>query len=127
MFGGGSSLPLVSASTITDESMKASFLEQIALAIIKDLKLPLPITEHQFDDKRKWRFDLAWPDRKIAVEIEGGHGGRHQRFYGYANDCEKYNQATILGWRVYRFTGEQIKSGYFDSVLKDLFKDGRGQ
>jgi len=26
-------------------------------------------------------------------------------------DCEKYNQASLDGWTLLRFTGDQIKSG----------------
>lgn len=61
---------------------------------------------------RKWRFDFAWPERLVAVELEGlthGEGGRHQRVAGFAVDCEKYNSAVMLGWRVLRFTARDLK------------------
>ena len=63
-------------------------------------------SEYRFHSIRKWRFDFAIPDKKIALEIEGGiwTEGRHNRPVGYTNDCEKYNVATMLGWRVFRFT-----------------------
>ena len=34
---------------------------------------------------RRWRFDFAWPDPMVAVEIEGGlyQSGRHQSFKGF--------------------------------------------
>jgi len=40
----------------------------------------------------------------IAVEIEGGvwTGGRHTRGAGFRQDMEKYNEATAMGWRVFR-------------------------
>lgn len=60
-----------------------------------------PEREHRFDAERLWRFDFAWPDYKIAVEIEGQ--GRHQTVDGQRKDCEKYNRATVLGWRVLRY------------------------
>jgi hypothetical protein len=61
---------------------------------------------------RKWRFDFSWPDKKIAAEIEGGiwSGGRHTRGNGFSEDCAKYNQATLLGWRVFRFTPAMVTS-----------------
>lgn len=61
--------------------------------------------EHKFDPKRRWRFDYAQIDLKIAIEIEGGVwiNGRHTRGSGYLSDMEKYNAAQILGWRVFRF------------------------
>jgi len=60
---------------------------------------------------RKWRFDYAHPKSKIAIEIEGINPhkmGRHQTFVGYSKDCEKYNQAQFMGWKVYRLTQVMI-------------------
>lgn len=59
---------------------------------------------------RRWRFDFAHPGTRIAIEIEGGTwtGGRHTRGSGYAKDCEKYNEAQLAGWTVFRLTGEMI-------------------
>ena len=31
-----------------------------------------PTREYRFAPPRRWRFDFAWVDRKIAFEIEGG-------------------------------------------------------
>lgn len=66
---------------------------------------PVPVPEYKFHSARKWRFDWAWPDCKIAVEIEGNAwhvqgGGRHMQ----DTDMEKYNAAASLGWRVFRFS-----------------------
>ena len=76
--------------------------------------LPAPETEHRFARllKRQWRFDFAWPQQRVAVELEGGQfsrsPGRHQRGTGIEGDCEKYNAAVKLGWRVLRYTTRQI-------------------
>lgn len=69
--------------------------------------------EYQFHPTRRWRFDFAWPLKKIAVEIEGGvwSNGRHTRGSGFIEDCRKYNEAVILGWRVIRVTTEMVRSG----------------
>lgn len=60
-----------------------------------------------------WRFDLAWPDLMLAAEVDGATwaGGRHTRGKGYEGDCRKVNAATVLGWRVLRFTGDMVESG----------------
>jgi len=91
-----------------------SALEDALLFQIKALKLPVPEREHKFHAKRRWRFDLAWPDKMLAVECEGGvwSGGRHSTGIGFTADCEKYAEAVLLEWRVLRFTGDQINSGY---------------
>jgi very-short-patch-repair endonuclease len=90
---------------------------------LKALKLPLPVPEHRFSDRR-WRFDFAYPSIKLAIEIEGGlyTGGRHTRGAGYEKDLEKYNSATLLGWRLLRFSTGQIKSGYAAQTIFDFFK-----
>ena len=76
-------------------------------------QLPVPEAEHRFAPPRRWRFDFAWPDRKVAVEVEGGiyTHGRHTRIGGFEADCEKYATATVQGWRVLRVTAKQIASG----------------
>jgi very-short-patch-repair endonuclease len=77
------------------------------------------VLEHRFHPVRRWRFDLAFPERMIAAEIDGGAfiGGRHTRGAGFKNDCEKLNNAALLGWRIFRFLPEQIKNGEVYDVL----------
>lgn len=73
---------------------------------------PTPTTEYRFAPPRKFKFDFAWPDYKVAVEMEGGTytGGRHTRPKGFENDCEKYNLAAEGGWIVLRYTGRMLKN-----------------
>lgn len=81
--------------------------------IVAWAQLPTPVTEHRFHPVRRWRFDLAWPDVKLAVEVEGGTwtGGHHSYGKGFESDCEKYNEATLRGWRVLRVTPGMIDDG----------------
>ena len=78
--------------------------------------MPQGTREHRFHPTRKWRFDWAWPERKVAVEIEGltPQGGRHQTIKGFLGDAEKYEAALRLGWRVYRVPGPWIRKGRND-------------
>lgn len=69
------------------------------------------VRELQFDEARRWRFDFAWPDSMLAVEVEGGqwiggHGGRR-----FEQDCVKYAEAAIRGWVVLRVTTEMVDDG----------------
>ena len=83
--------------------------------------LPDPIPEFKLHPKRKWRFDFAWPNKKIAVEIEGGiwTQGAHVRGNHFVSDMEKYNAAAKLGWFVFRFTPQQFKHNQVQAFLLD--------
>jgi len=60
-----------------------------------------------------WRFDIAWPHAKVAIEVDGGGwaGGRHSRGQGIESDCAKLSTAVALGWRVLRVTPKQCRDG----------------
>lgn len=70
------------------------------------------VAEHKFHEERKWRFDIAIPSLKIAIEYEGimSRKSRHTTITGYSKDCDKYNAATIAGWRVLRYNALNYKS-----------------
>lgn len=82
--------------------------------------LPKPVPEYRFDAKRRWRFDYAWPDRLLALEVEGGiwTRGRHVRGAGYRADMEKYNAAALAGWRVLRTTPRELASAETIEMLR---------
>ena len=94
------------------------------LLLLKKAKLPTPTSEYKFYPDRRWRFDYAFPKQKIAIEQEGGawSGGRHTRGKGFINDMEKYNKAVILGWRILRYTPEQMSCEAI-ADLKVLLKE----
>lgn len=75
--------------------------------------LPPPELEVRFAPKRRFRFDLCWPQHKLAAEVDGATwaGGRHARGGGIETDSEKYSLAAVLGYRVMRFTRRMIESG----------------
>jgi len=75
--------------------------------------LPPAVLEHKFHSTRRWRFDVSWPQLKLAVEIEGGAyiAGRHMRGPGFEADIEKYAEAMCLGWRILRVMPDQVRDG----------------
>lgn len=95
------------------------------------MALPEPVREYRFCPPRRWRFDFAWPVAQVAVEIEGGEfvGGRHGRGVYMAKDCEKYNQATVMGWRLLRFTGAMVRANPLRCAgwVLQVLKGGRGR
>ena len=87
---------------------------------------------------KNWRFDLAFVDLKLAVEVEGitsygknGDGsmklGRHQTSKGMEEDLQKYESAMRLGWDVYRCSGAMIKSGRAIETIELLVNRKRGE
>lgn len=75
------------------------------------LGLPDPVPEYRFHATRDWRFDFAWPDQLVAVELDGGTWaqGRHTRGAGYRADCVKANTAQMAGWIVLHFTTDMLQ------------------
>lgn len=77
------------------------------------------VAEHRFAPPRRWRFDYAILEHKIAIEVEGAVwvNGRHTRGSGFIADMEKYNTATSLGWSILRCVPTDInKSGIWELV-----------
>ena len=85
--------------------------------------------EYRFYPTRSWRFDFAWPERRLAVEVEGGtwSQGRHTRGRGFAADCAKYNAAALLGWRVLRFTGEMVEDWTAVEMVQVALSEGHSE
>jgi hypothetical protein len=99
------------------------------LAVLAAVGLPRPIPEFRFARPRKWAFDFAFPEQKIAIEVEGGiwTRGRHTRGSGYAADMEKYNRANQLGWRLYRTTPDGLTTqATLDALRVLLVEVSRG-
>lgn len=100
------------------------FADQVAAAA-----LPEPTRELLFASELgwRWRFDFAWPEHRVALEIEGlvvmrVNGelqvkGRHASITGFKDDCVKYAWAAVLGWRVLRFEQSQVRSKFAVEML----------
>lgn len=70
------------------------------------------VQEHRFHPTRRWRFDFAWPELRLAVEVHGAvhTGGRHTRGAGFTRDREKMNEAQLAGWLVLEVAPSQVES-----------------
>jgi very-short-patch-repair endonuclease len=91
---------------------------------MKAIDLPEPEREYRFHPVRRWRFDFAWPELKVAAEVEGGVyvKGRHNRGSGFVKDCEKYAEALLLGWKVIRIPSPWVNSGQALDYVERLVK-----
>ena len=101
------------ASSRSRRTSTASHLETLAMWHLQAAQIPTPVREYRFHDERKWRFDFAWPDQRVALEVEGGTytAGRHTRGSGFAADCDKHCEAQVAGWLVLRVTRAHIDDG----------------
>lgn len=69
--------------------------------------------EYRFAPPRRFRFDFAWPQQRVACEVDGAiwTHGRHTRGAGVERDNAKYALAAAAGWRVIRVSPGQIRQG----------------
>lgn len=79
-------------------------------------ELPEPFREFTFHATRGWRLDLAWPDFKQAIEIDGQvHSIKDKR----ARDIEKHNALMMAGWVYLRFAPRQVETGEAIATVKE--------
>lgn len=114
---------------------KLSKAEELFAFHCRAHQLMAPEREYLFAKElgRRWRFDFAWPVHRVAVEVEGlamrmigGQlvcVGRHTTVTGFRADLEKYNTATMLGWRVLRFEQQEIKNGNAVLLVKRALQE----
>ena len=62
---------------------------------------------------RRFRFDFAWPDDRVLLEIQGGTWVKsgHTTGQGIRRDCEKSNLAQLQDWTCLHFTAGMIDDG----------------
>jgi hypothetical protein len=91
-----------------------SALEDRLAFQLRACRLPQPEREYRFAKPRRWRWDFCWPDKLVAVEVQGGVWmvkGRHTTGRGATSDAEKFSTAAVLGWRIILATAEHVDSG----------------
>ena len=104
--------------------MSKSALEAELALQIKALGLPEPVREYRAIAGRKFRFDFAWLEQRLLVEVNGGTytQGAHSTGRGIARDYEKANLAVLHGWRVLTFDGKAIKSGEAVEIIRQALE-----
>ena len=90
-----------------NEGVPDEVVEARCADLLVDAGLPTPV--HQYSvirpDGSVARFDLAYPDLKIAIETDGrGHGEEPTR----NSDNRRRNDAQLLGWDVFHFSWEEV-------------------
>jgi hypothetical protein len=101
-----------------------SKLEDTLAGQIRLLRLPEPVREYYAIPGRRFRWDFAWPEFRLLLEVHGGTWGKgaHSSGSGIARDCAKGNLATLAGWKTMNVTTEQIRSGLAARWLQAFFE-----
>lgn len=104
--------------------MKINKWEQLLVDLLFRITGVKPEQEYKFHPTRKWRLDAAYPQLKMGFEIEGGiwMGGRHVNPIGFEKDCEKYNAAAKMGWKIFRFTPRLLNEDYLQELTLEEIK-----
>ena len=73
---------------------------------------------------KDFRFDFAFPEQKLLIEIQGGAwmAGKtgHTSGSGFSRDIKKAHDAMTLGFNVYACDGALIKSGQAVELIEKL-------
>jgi hypothetical protein len=108
---------LIKAETKTLEDQFAVQIERYGL--------PEPVREYQFEDTPvAWRWDFAWPQYKLLVEINGGiyqdPPTGHRSISGLLRDYAKLNAATQRHWWSMSFDNKAVESGEAVLMVQDF-------
>ena len=109
---------------------KSTELEKLFEFQLKAHKITGFEREYLFHPERKWRFDFAFEGPRIAVELQGGIFGKksgHNSGVGIRNGMEKLNEAQRLGWRVYQFYVDDVKSGAAILYIKNVLQGAKNE
>ena len=79
----------------------------------------LPAKEYKFHPKRNFRFDFAWPTKKIAVEVQG-MGPGHCSLKGMTEDYNKHFHAVQLNWKVMFLTKVHLSPNKIHETMTNL-------
>lgn len=106
-------------------AMRQKYAATIARWVKSGVVTVPPVLEYRFHKRRRWKFDYAWPERRVAIEVQGG-GPRHHHATrkGVENDYVKTCTAQVMGWRVLPMTPRQFCGQFGESVMRATFGTG---
>lgn len=104
-----------------------SYNPVVVTAFFKEHGVPPPEYEYRFHPTRRWRMDVAWPEEKVAIEVQGGiwNRGAHGRGSGIVRDYEKHNAAMVAGWRVVYVVPDDLCMSATAGMVKQLLNSGK--
>ena len=76
------------------------------LALLDRARLPKPYVQYEVPARRRrYRVDLAYPDLKLAIELDGRYHREPERA---RYDQERDQALSRLGWTTLRFTWNDV-------------------
>ena len=80
-----------------------SAAERVLVGLLRDAQIEGWVLQHPFEG---WRLDFAWPEFKVAVEIDGW--AFHSSLDSFRNDRRKGNALEAAGWARLSFTWHDL-------------------
>lgn len=107
---------------------KKTVVEELMASQLHDAGLAPFQQNAYFIRGRKFQADFWWPEKRIALEVDGGvwmPRSGHTSGAGYTSDRERDVEALLQGIITVRYTSDQVRNGYAISTFKRIF-DLRG-
>jgi hypothetical protein len=110
---------------IKKESAEKNTIDDFMAQLVREGIIKNYVKELRFDEFRKFRFDWAIEEYKVAIEYNGlafknakGTTGKsgHQTVEGVTSDSIKANLAICQGWRILVYNAITYRSCYGDLV-----------
>lgn len=105
---GSASLRVLLAERLDSPNQSASRLELLGLDVLRDANLPDPAVEYPIPWEENRRFDAAYPDARLAIEWDSRRW--HTQVEAFEKDRHRDRQAVLHGWRIVRFTWDDLTS-----------------
>jgi hypothetical protein len=105
-----------------------SVLETLLRLALAEAGLPEPVSQYGVMDHghEVARVDFCWPERRLIVEADGFafHSSRDD----YRRDRQRMNELERLGWRVLRFTWEDVvhRPDHVTGLVRSCLAQGLG-
>ncbi len=110
--------PIVLVTQPKVSKLERRFSQQLA----DNPDLPAHQRNYFFLPNRDLELDYAWPQVKVAVEVQGM---AHRIKGKFKRDMEKRALALLAGWRVLEVGGDQVRSGQALEWLRELLGEMR--
>lgn len=91
------------------DPLSGSALESLLRVVVLQAGLPPPVTQHVIvgpDGRFVARVDFCWPAARLVVEADGF--AFHSDRASFRADRQRLNELEHLGWRVLRFSWEDV-------------------